>query len=62
MGKTIEELTSVKEIRTENWLCVSGSKFFKYNGKGLENFTNTAGLISNNEMAIKFFDENNNII
>lgn len=62
LGEKIGELTSVKEIRTEHWLCVASSKFFKYNGKELENFTNTAGLISDNEMAINYFDENNNII
>ncbi len=62
LGEKIGELTSVKEIRTENWLCVSSSKFFKYNGKELENFTNPAGLISDNEMAINYFDENNHII
>ncbi len=62
LGEKIGELTSVKEIRTEHWLCVYSSKFFKYNGKELENFTNTAGLISDNEMAINYFDDNNNII
>lgn len=56
------ELTSVKEIRTEHWLFVTSSKFFKYNGKKFDNFTNAASLISDNEMAINYFDENNNII
>lgn len=62
LGEKIGELTSVKEIRTENWLCVSSSKFFKYNGKELENFTNAAWLLSDSEMAINYFDENNHII
>ncbi len=62
LEEKIGELTSVKEIRTEHWLCVTSSKYFKYNGKELDNFTNAAGLISDNEMAINYFDENNHII
>lgn len=62
LGEKIGELTSVKEIRTEHWLCVASSKFFKYNGKELENFTNPAYLLSDSEMAINYFDENNHII
>ena len=58
----IGELACVREIRTEHWLCVYSSKFFKHNGKELDNFTNAAGLISDREMAINYFDENNNII
>lgn len=55
-------LASVKEIRTEHWLCVSNSKYFRYNGKELDNFTNAAYLLSDREMAINYFDENNHII
>ena len=62
LEEKIGELISVKEIRTEHWLCVTSSKFFKYKGKELDNFTNAAWLISDNEMAINYFDENNNII
>ena len=58
----IGELDSVKEIRTEHWLCVASSKYFRHNGKKLDNFTNPAYLISDREMAINYFDENNNII
>ena len=61
-GEKIGELASVKEIRTEHYLCVSSSKFFKYNGKKLDNFTNAAWLLSDSEMAINYFDENNHII
>ena len=62
LEEKLGELISVKEIRTEHWLCVTSSKFFKYKGKELDNFTNAAWLISDNEMAINYFDENNNII
>ena len=62
LGEKIGELAHVKEIRTEHWLCVYSSKFFRHNGKELDNFTNAAGLISDREMAVNYFDENNNII
>lgn len=58
----IGELASVKEIRTEHWLCVSSSKYFRYNGKELDNFTNAAYLLSDREMAVNYFDESNHII
>lgn len=62
LEEKIEELAYVREIKTEHWLCVYSSKFFKHNGKELDNFTNAAALISDREMAINYFDENNNII
>lgn len=58
----IGELACVKEIKTEHWLCVFSSRCFRHNGKKLDNFTNAASLISDSEMAINYFDENNNII
>ena len=58
----IGELASVREIRTEHWPCVLSSKYFKHNGKELDNFTNAAYLLSDREMAINYFDKNNNII
>ena len=62
LEEKIGELDSVKEIRTEHWLCVSSSKYFRHNGKKLENFTNAAFLLSDRELAINYFDENNHII
>jgi len=62
LTEKIRGLASVREIRTEHWLCVSSSKYFKHNGKELDNFTNAAYLLSDREMAINYFDENNNII
>ncbi len=61
-GERIGELACVKEIKTEHWLDVFSSKSFKYNGRKLDNFTNAACLISDSEMAVNYFDENNNII
>ncbi len=62
LGEKIGELACVKEIRTEHWLCVFSSKYFRHNGKELDNFTNAAYLLSDREMAINYFDENNHII
>lgn len=62
LGEKMGELACVKEIRTEHWLCVSSSKYFRHNGKELDNFTNAAYLLSDREMAVNYFDENNNII
>lgn len=58
----IAELTCVKEIKTEHWISVFSSKSFKHNGKRLDNFTNAACLISDSEMAVNYFDENDHII
>ena len=58
----IRALTCVDEVKTENWLCVFSSKYFKYKGKKLDNFINPAMLISDDEMGIKYFDEENNVI
>ena len=57
----IAELTCVKEIKTEHCLDVFSSSF-KHNGKKLDNFANSARLISDSEMAINYFDESSSII
>ncbi|MDE5700002.1 MAG: ABC transporter permease [Lachnospiraceae bacterium] len=62
LREKIGELASVREIRTEHWLVVASSKYFRHNGKKLDNFTNAAYLLSDREMAINYFDENNHII
>ena len=62
LGEKVGELACVREIRTEHWLVVSSSKYFRHNGKKLDNFTNAAYLLSDREMAINYFDENNHII
>lgn len=61
-GERIGELACVREMKTEHWLSVFSSKCFRHNGKKLNNFINSAQLISDGEMAINYFDENNNII
>ncbi len=62
LGEKVGELACVREIRTEHWLVVSSSKYFRHNGKELDNFVNVAYLLSDREMAINYFDENNHII
>lgn len=57
----IAKLTCVKEIKTEHCLDVFSSSF-KHNGKKLDNFANSARLISDSEMAINYFDESSSII
>ena len=58
----ISALPSVDEVKTEHWLPVISSKYFKHNGKKLDNFINPAIMISDKEMAINYFDTDNNII
>lgn len=61
LEEKIGELACVREIKTEHWLSCN-SESFKHNGKKLDNFTNAACLVSDREMAVNYFDENNNII
>ncbi len=62
LGEKVGELACVREIRTEHWLVVSSSKYFRHNGKELDNFMNVAYLLSDREMAVNYFDKNNHII
>ena len=62
LWEKVGELAGVREIRTERWLVVSSSKYFRHNGKKLDNFANVAYLLSDREMAVNYFDENNHII
>lgn len=62
LGERVRELACVREVRTEHWLVIPSSKDFRHNGKELNNFTNFAYLLSDREMAINYFDENNHII
>jgi putative ABC transport system permease protein len=62
LREKVGELAGVREIRAEHWLVVSSSKYFRHNGKELNNFTNAAFLLSDREMAINYFDEDNHII
>lgn len=58
----IRALSTVSEVKTEHALVAFSSKYFKLNGKKLDNFINPAILLSDEEMAINYFDEDNNII
>ena len=62
LWEKVGELAGVREIRRERWLVVSSSKYFRHNGKKLDNFANVAYLLSDREMAVNYFDENNHII
>lgn len=58
----IGKIASISEIKTEHCLFGFSSKCFTYKGKKLDNFLNPARLISDDEMGIKYFDEENNVI
>lgn len=58
----IAALSSVDEVKTEHWLLIISSKYFRHNGKKLDNFINAARLIGDKEMAINYFDDADNII
>ncbi len=58
----IGELVSISEIKTEHCLYGFSSKCFTYKGKKFNSFINPARLISDDEMGIKYFDEDNNVI
>ena len=60
--KELEALPSVKEIRHVKALAVPSSKSFIHNGEKLNSFINPAGLLSDDEMVMNYFDKENNII
>ncbi len=55
----IRAQSSVSSVKSDHVLSVISSKNFSFQGKELENFFNPAGLISDSEMAINYFDEEN---
>ena len=60
--KEIKALPSVSEVKTEKVYLVMGSEYFRLKGEKLKNFINPAGLVSDKEMGINYFDENNEVI
>lgn len=58
----LEALPGVTEVKHTDALCVLGAKYFKMNGKRLDNFINPAFLISDSQMSLNYFDKDNNII
>ena len=58
----IRALPSVSSVKTEHWHAVMSSKVFIYKGKPMNNFFNPACIMTEDEMAIKYFDENNDVI
>ena len=55
-------LPSVQEVRQEKYFEIANSKSFIYNGEKSTNFINPAQLISDSEMALNYFDADNNLI
>ena len=60
--KNVEKLPGIREIKTENPIYIYSSKYFKLHGKKLDNFINPAVLNSDGEMAINYFDADNEVI
>lgn len=62
IDEKIKALPSVSEVKVEHPIMVASSKSFKHNGKKLNTFLNPGYLLSDKEMGIKYFDEDNNVI
>ena len=58
----IAAFPSTRSIAIEHQLTVLESTSFRYKGKKLSNFTNTSKLITADEMPIRYFDSDNNVI
>lgn len=55
----LREMPSVKEIKEEKWLIILNSRSFSYNGRKFENFISPAGIIADDEAAVRCFDKDN---
>ena len=55
-------LPSVQEVSKEAYFEIANSKSFIHNGEKLTNFINPAQLFSDSEMALNYFDADNNLI
>ena len=60
--KELKALPSVSGIKTEKYFEVSSSRSFIHNGSKLNNFINPARLLADTDMALNYFDKDNNII
>ena len=58
----LRALPDVTDIKRVNEVCVANSKCFTYNGKKMENFINSAYLVSDSEMYIHCYDTANELI
>lgn len=58
----VMNLPSVSEIKKEPYYTIMSSKSFIHKGAELTNFINPANLLSDSEMALNYFDKDNNII
>ena len=58
----VKKLSSVTEIKEENYFTIMDSKSFVHNGVKLTNFINPAYLFSDSGMALNYFDKDNNLI
>ena len=58
----IRALPSVREVQENTYLCVFGSKYFRFQGKALDNFINPAYIYPEKGLPFRCFDEENRVI
>ena len=62
MDQRVKEIPGVREVKVEHYVMIMSSKHFALNGKTLDNFINPALMLSDAEMGINYFDENDRLI
>ena len=62
LADELRELSCVSEIKKEEYTVVMDSKSFSLHGKKLTNFISNSNLLSDEEMALNYYDEDNNVI
>ena len=58
----LKALDGVDYVGTEHHYCIESSKNFTYKGSKMDNFIDIAYTISDEEMYLKFYDEENNTV
>jgi putative ABC transport system permease protein len=60
--KEISELDGVTSVKTEHMQCIFTAKDFSHEGVHMNNFINPVFVLSDDEMPVKYFDNDNNVI
>lgn len=61
-AEKIKALPTVSETKTEHLICMVEIKKFTYNGTKMQNCINPPLVLSDKEMSINYFDDDNNVI
>ncbi|MBR6337685.1 MAG: FtsX-like permease family protein [Ruminococcus sp.] len=62
MEDELKALDGVSYVGTEHHYCIESSKNFIYKGNKMDNFIDAAYMISDKEMYVRFYDEDNNTV